>query len=85
MKKYKKGDIVVVHKEKFGDRQYIGEIYEATDDSQYSGYVYGSKYGDCQHKDCLRLATPSEINAYNTGIRNIKDIPVNLVQNLEIW
>lgn len=85
MEKYKKGDIVVVYKERSSDNQSIGEIYKATNDSQYNSYVYGSKFGQCQHEECLRLATPSEINAYNQGIRNIKDIKVNMVEQIEIW
>lgn len=85
MEKYKKGDIVVVYKERSSDNQSIGEIYKATDDSQYNGYVYGSEFGQCQHGETLRLATPSEIIAYNQGIRNIKDIKVNLVETIQIW
>lgn len=70
---FKKDDIVV---RIGGSVDYFGTIYKCRQDSNrdYS-YVYSlNKNPICPDNSSLRKATLEEINAFNSGIRNIEDI-----------
>lgn len=69
------GDIVV-SLTSVGHYRKEGDIIKSLDKSFKGELYYQDGYASCHSKE-WRLATPEEIEAYNKGIKNIKDIVMN--------
>ncbi len=77
------GDIVVSLVEKPTIRR-EGDIFQVLEESRKGVLYYRKEYSNHQ-VDNWRKATPEEVEAYNKGIRNIKDIVKKLVFEVGKW
>lgn len=87
MKEYKTGDIVVSLANTRNGRKY-GDIISM---SSYQNYYYSKKgvetvntFSSSYEKE-TRLARSEEIEAYSRGIRNIKNITLEIINDYQIY